>query len=434
MRRLLGVTLLAACAQGPSNEIAFHGEVPVLPGFSFDTGMQPPGSPVQLQLMFSAGGALVADARAIAGGDGDALAVAAVPGSGAYSLAAHVKLDAMLHVDVGGLKYDGPIPGIENVDISFGGETTFDPFLIDGSAEVVATLPDISLPNIPLPGGLPGHLALTIASGSTIASTLSGRCASFEQQAAQFLATTSTRAQVLLDAEIVLQVPVVGERSFPLPRITVDVPAVSVDMDLGQHEFAGGGEPPSGSLATSGSCDGSGGGGGGGGTCGGPLTDFDSAYHPPNGFHQNACSTTQLARFDAACLSATATNESCQNFRFENVACSNCLLTPSTSPGYGPIVIYKAFATYNIPGCIALLAPSELGCAKQIQTYLSCLDAACGACGSTAERDACFDDADRTSCVAYASSANTCLDRLANDGPAATCFFDFDYPAQFCGP
>jgi hypothetical protein len=271
---LLSALLGVWGCSGDSNtrEIVFHGEQPLLPGWSYDTGLQPASSPVQVQLAFTASGAITADAHALAGGEDESLVVAATPGSGKFAVGGKFALTGMLHVDVSGFRYDGPIPGLDNVDASLAAETAFDPFLIGDMASVTAELPEIALPPIPLPGGIPGNLQITIASGSTISSELSGDCASMDPDAltASYLATTRTSGKLIVKSKVVIMVPVVGDRTFDIPTFNIDIPAASATMDLGVHEFASGGDIPEGdSLATRGACDGGGGPGGGGGGGGG---------------------------------------------------------------------------------------------------------------------------------------------------------------------
>jgi hypothetical protein len=254
---------LTACATesdddgGPSgsNELVFHGEQAVLPGFSKDTGMQPADSPVQIQLTFNAGGSITADAQAIAGGSGDAVTVVGTPGSGMFKLDAHMKAAAMLHVALPGLTYDGPVPGIENIDIQFAAERAFDPFLLGNKAELSAAIPEIKLPPIPLPGGLPGTLNITIADGSVIRSALTGSCAGIDGKSVQFLASTSTGGTLVVKSEIVISVPIAGDKTFTIPSLSIDIPAIDAAMDMGTKTFTGGGSAPQGaSTATKGAC------------------------------------------------------------------------------------------------------------------------------------------------------------------------------------
>ena len=426
-----------------SNDLVFHGEQSVLPSFAYDTGLLPAASPVQLQLKLSAGGGLTADAKAIAGGSGDALAIAGVPGSGLFKLDAHIKLEGMLHVDVqGGLRYDGPIPGIENLDISFGGEAVFDPFLLDGkTAKVTAPIPEIKLPPIPLPGGLPGSLNITVATGSVLTTELAGDCAGFSDHTAELQAHTSTGGTLVLASEIVIKIPVIGEKKFPIPSVTVQIPAFTAAMELGKVEFQGGGSAPSGvSLMAKDGCSAGGGGGGGGGggeqgVCNGTLPQsYAPVWHPPNGAHAGLCSTTQIGAFEAACTGGTGSEQACKTFRQNNPACTSCLVTPHSSPGYGPVVIYETMTIFNIPGCIALKAPAELACAKSIESYIDCLDTACASCapGDDTALQACQTAADSGACKQASEAYTTCADRLQS-GAASSCFGDNMDLAFYCG-
>jgi hypothetical protein len=444
MRAIYFALFAAGCSVGAETDqsLEFRGEIPVLPDFKFDTGLQPASGPVQVQFLISAGGSLVATADAIAGGDGDALAVAGVPGSGTYTLDAHFKAAAMLHVDTAGMKYDGPIPGIENIDIAFGGQAMFDPFLMTNNASVTAMLPETKLPNIPLPGGLPGHLELTIAAGSTMTSELRGSCASFEGTSAKFTATTSTSANLIIKPKIVLKVPVVGDKDFGLPDVKVPVPAIAAALDLGVQEFAGGGDAPTGELAKKGSCEGDGPSGPGGGNEPEPLVcevvagPYDRAYHIPQTMYAGQCGSTQLAAWKAACASSTATAAACSSFKQQNLACFDCITSDSTDVNYGPVVYYNTFGQYNIAGCLVDVAPGELQCAQNIQKYFQCIDTACSSCSdsTTDEQDACFANAQQTTCAVETTDAANCFNRLQNDTRTRPCLdYTYDYAGKFCG-
>jgi len=427
-----------------TNDLEFGGKIPVLPDFSFDTGLQPSSGPVQIEFQLSAGGSLEASAQAVAGGSGDRVAVAAVPGSGEFALDAHFKLGAMMHVDVSGMRYDGPVPGIENVDIAFGGRTTFDPFLMDGTASVTASLPETKLPDIPLPGGLPGHLELIIAEGSTMTSELAGTCASFEANNASFLATTTTRANIILVSKIVQTVPIVGDKDFGLPTIAIPVPAVSAPLDLGVQAFAGGGEPPTGELAVAGACGddpddpNAPGNPGNGQVCEAVATGYDHTWHPPNGLHTGACNAAQLSALDRQCFGAGATTASCATFQAQpqNLSCLQCVVSGSESPGYGAIVAYDTFQTFNVPGCLAAESSGELQCAENTQKYYACLDRSCSGCagGPASALDACIATANGSTCAIEATDAENCFERISLDqSPGHVCFETYDYVAQFCG-
>jgi hypothetical protein len=157
--------------------------------------------------------------------------------------------------------------------------TAFDPFLLDGKAEVTSEIPETKLPGIPI--GAVGSLVLTIAKGSTLTSVFNGVCAAVSagpDAKAQYLGRTTTNGTLKLKPTVVLKLPPLGsEKPFDLPEITVPIPAVTAALDLGTQPVAGGGAAPTGSLARPGSCTGGGGGdpdgGMGGGDGGGGNSD-----------------------------------------------------------------------------------------------------------------------------------------------------------------
>src|SRR5262249_11431969 len=110
--------------------VVFHGEAPALPGFGYDTGLQPSISPVQIDLMLSAAGSAIVDASGSANGS----QVVGTPGSGKFALDVHIKAAGRLKVALSAINYDGNIPGIDGLDIAFGGMTMFDPFLLSDKA------------------------------------------------------------------------------------------------------------------------------------------------------------------------------------------------------------------------------------------------------------------------------------------------------------
>ena len=142
-----------------SDALAFHNEASPLKDFAYDTGLLPAGSPAQVQLKLSAGGAIKIDAAAERGKDG----ITGKPGGGKVTLDLHVKVDGRLKVDSTLKKYDGELPGLKDIDIPILGEVPFDGLLLGNgeSAEVKADLPEITLPEIPLG-------ATTVGMGSSI--------------------------------------------------------------------------------------------------------------------------------------------------------------------------------------------------------------------------------------------------------------------------
>ncbi len=405
-----GISLLAACSTSSGDgddatssgqhPLAFHGEQEAFPGFSYDTGAQPAASPVQLQLTFSAAGKLTADAAATVGGHGDALAVAATPGSGKFAIDAHVKAAATLHVHITGVpSYDGPIPGIENFDIALANQATFDPFLLGGTtARLAVNLPRTELPPIPL-GSVPGKLVITVSNASTVQSELSGVCAGLDQQKIQYLAQTSTSATIVLEPKIVITVPVIGDKEFPIPAVTITVPALQAPLDLGTLDAPEGGDvPASASMAVRASCAGA--------TCKAPSSVSLTPAFVPSIAPANQCNSSQIYAFVSACGTTTSTHDTCHAFLSDaaNRGCSSCLATPASAHTWGAFVDGYP----NIGGCIARLDPAQMAIALDYQAVAQCEAAACtAACtGATAEQlEACLTDVDGGACASYASKA-----------------------------
>src|SRR4051812_19446901 len=131
-------------ATGPTGpiEITFDGESDLFPSLNYSTGLLPPSSPVQASFTVTAKGAQKVHAIASPGGSKDAPTLTGLPGKGTISLDGGFFLVGQLKVDIKGLpSYDGPIPGIENVEISIKGESTFDPFSIEKAVKVHADVP-----------------------------------------------------------------------------------------------------------------------------------------------------------------------------------------------------------------------------------------------------------------------------------------------------
>ncbi|MDB4995567.1 MAG: hypothetical protein JWM74_2999 [Myxococcaceae bacterium] len=253
-----------------SNDLEFHGEGDVMPNFSFDTGLVPAGSKVQVQFVLTAAGKVSADAKAEQGGPSDSPSVVGKAGSGKLAVDGHFKLQGKLKIAVSGLpEYDGPIPNLENVDIKFGGEKVFDPFLLGTSTNVITDIPETKLPPIPLPGGLTGQLVITIAKGSTVNSEFAGVCAAVSNGKASYVGKTATTGVLKLKPTVVLKIPIKGDTSFDLPEIPISLPAKDTPLDLGTRPASGTGATRSGppaATAIQGSCSPTGGPGGDGGT------------------------------------------------------------------------------------------------------------------------------------------------------------------------
>jgi hypothetical protein len=248
-------------APSGDGDVHFHGEQQPLAGFDFDTGKQPAVGPVQIDLALKAKSSLVVDAAATASGSSSAPVLAGEPGSGQVTMDVHFVLAGTLSVDLPGLpKYDGPIPNMNGVDLAFGGKTTFDPFLIGGKATTTATLPETKLPAIPLPGGIPGELQLTIVEGSTVSTDFTGTCAAISTGAngdaphAHYVGKTTTSANLQIAPTIVIHMPIGGDKSIAIPAIAIPVSGIVAPIDLGDVVVTLGQSSSSGSKAKIGTC------------------------------------------------------------------------------------------------------------------------------------------------------------------------------------
>jgi hypothetical protein len=264
----------------------------------FDTGMQPPGSPVQAEFSLVASGNATVTARAVAS-DAD---LYGLPGTGKLAISGGFAMDAKLHVDITGLpSYDGGIPGIENVAIAVEGSQPFEPFSIGEEVAAHAPIPPTTLPKIPLPGGLPGSLVLTIADGSFVDVTFDPRCAGVSGGKGVFDGTITRGGTLVIQPSIEIDIPIKGTQTFDIPSFTVDLGALgSSDVEASAAVDASG-DPPSDAVKGTPHCNGDGGSGGagstaettsstgdtsatsstgGGGTCTMPLAPSDCASCP----------------------------------------------------------------------------------------------------------------------------------------------------------
>ena len=229
--------------------ITFSGQASPLSGFSYDTGLQPTGSPVQLDLKLSANGTVSVTAQA----NVQDTSLAPVAQSGSLALDLHFVAAGELKIDSTFENYDGPIPGLQNIDIAATGTTTFDPFLLSGdSAVVTAPIPATQLPDIPL-GSIPGALQLAIGDGSSITSTFQGTCLSTSGGNSSYQGTVTTSGTLVIQATIALQLPSPLDQSVALPNITVSIPAATTPIDLGTQATPGVTDNQRGSCAPSGS-------------------------------------------------------------------------------------------------------------------------------------------------------------------------------------
>ncbi len=241
---------------GELGEVKFHAEAAALPGVNFDTGMQPTGSPVQLQLKVSGVGTNTVDALATASGSIEEPKLTAKPGGGKVIVTGSFVLEGRVSVKMTGLpSYDGPVPGLTDVKIDFGSEAVFDPYLLDGGEVTAkADLPPIDLPPIPLPGGLPGTLKLRLAEGSTVSATFRGTCAAISGDKASYTGTITRSGNFILKPTIELDVPIKGKIPYPLPDVKIPIATPAETINFVSNAVTFGSDPGTGNVASVGSC------------------------------------------------------------------------------------------------------------------------------------------------------------------------------------
>lgn len=227
----------AGCDASPPapSGITFTGQVAPLPGFSYDTGLQPPSSQAQVELTVSTKGAVTVTAQAAIQGS----ALVPTPATGNVSLDLHFLLAGRLKVTSTFKSYDGPIPNMDNIDIAATGQTTFDPFLIGGgTATVTAPVAPTDLPPIPL-GSVPGTLTISIEPGSTITTAYQGTCMTIAGGSASYQGELTTSGTLVLKGTLALSLPSPLDKSITLPDVTVNVPPTTVGVDLGTQPVPG---------------------------------------------------------------------------------------------------------------------------------------------------------------------------------------------------
>ena len=228
-----------------SASLAFHAEAPALPGFSYETGLQPASGPAQMSLTLVAAGNVLVDAAATANGG----TVTGKPGGGKLALDVHVKLTGRLKVDAGTVKYDGPIPGLAGIDVPIGGSQSFDGLLLDGAPAVVsASLPETKLPDVPL-GTVPGHLSITVAAGSKLTTSFKGTCVEIHGGKATYTGETTTSGTLVLRSQLVLDIPLV--KPLDLPETTVPIPSSAKPLVSAPVDAAGAADSTTGACPAS---------------------------------------------------------------------------------------------------------------------------------------------------------------------------------------
>ena len=342
----LGTLLVAATAVGgvgsgcepeasEATYLTLHGEGDVLPGFSYSTGLVPEGASVQASFELAASGTAVLEAKGQPSGSESEPELTAVRGTGLLQVSGGFSMVGTLKIDIDGLpSYDGPIPGIENVAIEFGGEASFDPWSLDEAQTATAAIPPSKLPGIPLPGGIPGTLVLEVAEGSHVDVTFTPSCAVIDGKKASYEGQLARAGSLVIAPSIEIEVPFIGPQTFEIPSFTVDL-ALGAEAIVASGNVSEFGASIDGEKAKVGTC--SGGEGGGGGQEGGENGGGNDAGGGAQGGAGAGGGCPYAVSFGKGQEELTAcVNESCclelgvcTNEGADLDSCNACLSTPT---------------------------------------------------------------------------------------------------------
>lgn len=277
---LVTLALASACGTDPE-PMALDTSFELLEGFQYDTGKLPASGPVQVSLVLSGGAVAKVHLPAIASEDsGDAALHAAGPGT--IEVSGGFKLDGTLKVDQSGLPgYDGDIPGLADINLPLSGSAPIADFAIGKPASVSAAITPGDLPPIPLPGGVPGHLQLSIAEGSSIDVALEGTCAGVDDGKAEYQGAAVRSGTINIGIAVDLEIPFTGTQTIDIATVAVPLPESSYEVAASAEDVALEAAPEGSSAAPA--CaspeeegTGSGGGTGEGGAGGGQTSSTSS--------------------------------------------------------------------------------------------------------------------------------------------------------------
>jgi hypothetical protein len=165
--------------------------------------------------------------------------------------------------------------------------------------------------------------------------------------------------------------------------------------------------------------------------------------HVPPAPHRGACTTQQIQTFVTNFCELPSAGAACAEFQDAGaaVACTACMVTDDTAPGYGPFVRLTGYPndlTLNDTGCGMLVEPCNTWCMQAEDARRQCQNAACLSTGCTS--NVCDNTATSCGCCEYANAAE-CVTFQGPAHPAVQCFQGPDQftieefvAAAFCGP
>lgn len=229
---------VTACSGGDSpagygGEIEFRGEQVFLPGFDFDSGFLPEGSPVSVRATITAGGGVTVVSRATT----DGTSLTAVPAGGSLAVEGGLTLEVSAKIEVTGAMFEGVVDSFEYTIA--GGNQSFEAFAVDAPAVVDAMLPPAELGAVPIPG-VPGATLVVDITGGTITTSFQGSCAEAVGGFGQIAGALTMEGTIAVGASVVIDIPFVLTETFgPFP-IDVPIPAITTALDLGTRSLATG--------------------------------------------------------------------------------------------------------------------------------------------------------------------------------------------------
>lgn len=180
------------------------------------------------------------------------------------------------------------------------------------------------------------------------------------------------------------------------------------------------------------------------------VSSFTHVWKPPAP-RQKVCTQEQLDAI-VPCALGYGTEAECARFMSggpqADIACARCIVTREEASAWGAVVRTPSRELFlNTEGCVALLEPARLPCAKDMHGAQACVKQACSACftdpsASNTEKTSCSETAARGGCKPRVDRDVLCTASIQQAAsPAAVCIVDgFSVDAflkiapVFCGP
>jgi hypothetical protein len=154
-------------------------------------------------------------------------------------------------------------------------------------------------------------------------------------------------------------------------------------------------------------------------------------WHPPRQA-LGVCKPGWPALVVDSCLAPGWTQAACDGFRYDagGEGCLDCAFGFADSPTYGPLVAAQDFLSANTSGCVLLLEPCNLECAKVLQADFFCgFNACASSClpdaglpdAALAAYETCSEQASYCTCAGEVGAAASCNETLMTDPVVQGC-------------